>query len=152
MAEIMYGAWRKDTGEFLDQQDSFAAACCGRNALWALKRQGSVRAEDNDTLFRKASDEGLDVFWRKIVERHGGHQGEYHFAACKQPWLKKLSRGKLVNDKQKLAEIASRQDAERRDAEARVRTERRRLEADLKLAEEAGDTEAAEMIRGQLGT
>jgi len=85
-----------------------------------------------------------------VAEKHGGSAKGYVVFETERPYLKKVVGGKLVDDAGKVAQVEADRQARVAEQEAGVRIARRRLEADLKLASDAGDQEAAAVIERQL--
>jgi hypothetical protein len=85
-----------------------------------------------------------------VAEKHGGVAKDYVVFETERPYLKKLLRGKLVEDAAKVAQMAAEKQALVTARDAGKRIERRRLEADLKLAEDAGDDDAMALVQKQL--
>jgi hypothetical protein len=84
--------------------------------------------------------------------KHGGGASDYVVKDTLKPWMRKLSGSKLVDDKAKLSALKERDAAEQKVSAARKRIEKRRLEAELSLAEGAGDGDAAAVLGEELSS
>jgi hypothetical protein len=84
--------------------------------------------------------------------KHGGKAADYVVKEAAKPWLKRVAGGKLADDKDKLAALKERDKSEKKAREAQKRIEKRRLEADLALAQEAGDDDAAAVLGEELAS
>ena len=85
-----------------------------------------------------------------VAEKHGGSAKDYAVQEADKPHLKKLAGGQLVEDAEKVARSDAQREAARQEAGTLKRIERRRMEADLKLAQASGDNDAVQLILKQL--
>ena len=84
------------------------------------------------------------------ASKHGGNALAYVVKETPKPWLRKLSGSKLVDDQEKLSALKERAKSEKKAAAAQRRIAKRRVESDLKLAEEAGDDDALALLTEEM--
>jgi hypothetical protein len=112
----------------------------------AVYRKSDGAYVDNEQSWVKAPADLVAA----VAKKHGGAAKDYAAFETERPYLKKLVSGKLVADGGKVAQVDAERKARLAAQETGKRIERRRLEADLKLATDAGDQEAVAVIKRQL--